>query len=358
MTKMQKWAPFHLTQKAIFTPKIDLAVTSGISILVMVTLVSWYFFSGMPDSATAQDILPKLLILQVLLNWPHFLVSYRLLYKKENFKEFPLATLIIPSILLSICAASVMPIFGGDGIFNANIKISYLIWIFSTFYLAWHYTGQAWGMMMVYSRISGIIFSKIESILLRTSLRILIAWHVIWGLQTLPPLPYLAALQSDTSQQVVNIVALISFIMGCVVFTKKSFEQSIDIRIFGAWLVTYLWYLVLFLIPKAFMFVQFSHALQYMIFPMRVELNRDLSKDQRISSRSKVRVFTIYILSILGGLLIFYVPDVLIPNSSQTPTLFALIAISINIHHFYTDSAIWKLRNKKTRGLLFTHLQK
>lgn len=358
MTKTQKWSPFYLSQKAIFTPKIDLAVTSGISILVMITLASWYFLAGRPDSATAQDILPKLLIIQVLLNWPHFLVSYRLLYKKENFKEFPLATLIIPAILLSICVASVMPIFGGDGIFNANIKIAYLIWVFSTFYLAWHYTGQAWGMMMVYSHINGIIFSKTESILLRTSLRVLIAWHVIWGLQTLPPLPYISVLQSGNSQNVVNLVAIISFMMGCMVFANKSFEQRVDIRIFGAWLVTYLWYLVLFLIPKAFMFVQFSHALQYMIFPMRVEINRDLSKNQTASTRSKIRIFTIYILSILGGLVIFYLPDVLIPSSSQAPTLFALIAISINIHHFYTDSAIWKLRNKQTRHLLFNHLHK
>src|SRR3954467_14815617 len=54
----------------------------------------------------------------------------------------------------------------------------------SSAYLAWHYTGQVWGMMASYSYLEGASFEKRERFLIRTGLRILLAWHVTWFLYT------------------------------------------------------------------------------------------------------------------------------------------------------------------------------
>ena len=54
----------------------------------------------------------------------------------------------------------------------------------SSAYLAWHYTGQVWGMMASYAYLDGARFDKSERFLIRTGLRILLAWHVTWFLYT------------------------------------------------------------------------------------------------------------------------------------------------------------------------------
>jgi hypothetical protein len=63
-------------------------------------------------------------------------------------------------------------------------------------------------------------------------------------------------------------------------------------------------------------------------------------------------------MSVAGGLLIFYLPDLFLTASADHPTFAALIAISINIHHYYTDGAIWKMRKGGVRESLFNHLSK
>jgi len=55
---------------------------------------------------------------------------------------------------------------------------------------------------------------------------------------------------------------------------------------------------------------------------------------------------------------IFYLPDIFFASPAGAPTLAALVGISVNIHHYYSDSAIWKLRTKRVQGSLFSHLDK
>lgn len=353
MHKLKSHPALYLNEKAIFSPRADFALTSGISLLVMIGLLLYYALWYQDHNINTADVLPKLLILQVLLNWSHFLISYRILYqKKENFKDFPFATIIVPSVLLAVCLGATLPIFGGTGFLSVNIQIAYILWMLSALYLAWHYTGQAWGMMSIYSHLSGVKFRKHEIFVLRNGLRVLIGWHVIWAL------PPFVLVHYPLAQTLMNILAVFSFVSGSIILMVKSREQSLDIRIVGAWLVTFLWYLVLYLMPKAFVFIQISHAMQYLIFPARVELNRDRHKSGYGVPNPKLRLILIYLMSVAGGLLIFYLPDLFSTTSADRPTFAALIAISINIHHYYTDGAIWKMRKGGARELLFNHLPK
>ena len=347
-----------LSSQAIISPKFDLAVTSGLSILVMIVLYAYYFSTpSNAESRLGETVLPKLLLLQVLLNWPHFLVSYRLLYSRpDNFKDYPAATIYVPAILLAICCIGMMPAVGGAGPMNLSISIAYPMWVFAALYLAWHYTGQTWGVMMSFARLSGLKLDHSERTILRGGLRVMIAWHVIWGIQTLPDQPYIAWFQSDAAMQLINIAAAVAFLLGGLVLVRRFvIDGWMDLRVIGAWLVLYMWYLVLHLMPEAFLFVQLSHSLQYMIFPARVELNEHSKKLQTRAQRVR-RLVTVYALSVIGGLIVFYLPDVVFASASSAPTLTALIGISVNIHHYYADSAIWKLRTKKVQGSLFSHV--
>jgi hypothetical protein len=87
------------------------------------------------------------IILQAMINWQHFMASYRLLYKPStNIKKHPWATAYVPILLvLAIIAALAMgskPAQATNTIFIQQ-DIAYFMWLMAAFYLAWHYTGQA-----------------------------------------------------------------------------------------------------------------------------------------------------------------------------------------------------------------------
>lgn len=101
----------------------------------------------------------------------------------------------------------------------------------------------------------------------------------------------------------------------------------------------------------AFMFLQMSHALCYLVFTAQLDLNREMVADKGTKGTHPCRrTGLIYGLSILGGLGIFFLPETYV-ISLTLPTL-----IAINIHHSYTDSAICKMRNAGVRQQLFAHL--
>ncbi len=343
-----------LSPRAIFSPVVDLLLTSGISIAVMAALLLAVVSGILPRTDAGGAVLPKLLLLQVLLNWPHFMVSYRLLYHdRRNLSRFPMAAVGVPAILLTVCIAAVLPTFGGEGPMTANVSIAYVLWVFAALYLAWHYTGQTWGVMMIFARLSGMTFTRGERFILQGGFRILIAWHVIWGLGSLPQLPLLGLLQGSLAQLVVNIAAVMAALAGVLIWVRKLVAKDVvDMRSVGAWIALYSWYLVLWLIPDAFVFVQLSHALQYLVFPARIEINRN-DADR---STAAARTLLIYLACVFAGALVFYLPEVALLSPTGAPTIFALLAIAINIHHYYTDSAIWKLRDKSVRDRLFGHV--
>ncbi|MZR14259.1 hypothetical protein GQE99_14655 [Maritimibacter sp. DP07] len=329
----------------------DLLLTSGISIFVVGTAILIFLSTGR-TVGDESDILPKLLVMQVLLNWPHFLVSYKLLYgRRENVRAYPLATIIVPLVLLAVVGAAMLPAFGGAGPTAMNLEISYALWVFAALYLAWHYTGQAWGVMMTFAHLSDLQINSRERLMLRGGFRVLILWHVVWGIQTLPSYSVLTPFQTDIAMSIVNILGICAFLVGALTLLQIARRSgNLDLRIAGAWLAIYLWYLLLWIAPAAFLLVQLSHALQYMIFPARVELNTHPRKGVI------TRLGFLYAACVLGGLLVFYLPELWFVSPVGNPTIGTIFGVLVNIHHYYTDSAIWKLRRSDVQSRLFKHL--
>ena len=350
---------FRLDQNAIFTRKVDFFVTSGLSILISLGLIFFFLFEKQDASPSNSSILPKLLILQILLNWPHFILSYRLLYKKKsNLRSFPMATIVVPLVLITICIGATTPLFGGAGVMSANLGISYALWIFASLYLAWHYTGQAWGVMIVFCNITNLQFTNIERVILRNGLRTLVLWHIVWGTQSLPKLWIIEWLQAPLAIYAASYLCICAFLLSVTVLIRKAVtEGAIDIRVPGPLIAIYLWYLLLWVSPESFIVVQMAHALQYLIFTARVELNQNVMQS---NSRGKLKpvckTFLIYFFSVVVGLTVFYIPEIYVIAPDGTPTLPALLAIAVNIHHYYTDGAIWKSNSSGVRRDLLHHV--
>jgi hypothetical protein len=229
-------------------------------------------------------------------------------------------------------------------------------------YLAWHYTGQVWGMMASYAYLAGQKFETAERFLVRTSLRILLVWHVTWFLYT----------QLRDRELVRPLYVLIStgtavaFALGLIglLLMYRRTGRFPPLRAIVAWLAIFVWYAVLARDPRAIFWVQIAHAIQYLAFPIRVELNRTSQ-----SAPSPRRVATHMAMYAAGLLIVSYVIGQVVPGTAMSvvadifgeepgKVVPVLILMFINIHHYFTDGVIWKISNPEVRKELFAHVRR
>ena len=131
-----------------------------------------------------------------------------------------------------------------------------------------------------------------------------------------------------------------------------------------AWAAIFVWYAAMARDPRAIFWVQIAHALQYLIFPFRVELNRTARSGSSPSRRSVHMLGYIVILLVVSVVTAAWIParamDVVAVWLGQRPgevTALSVLAF-LNIHHYFTDGVMWKLRNPAVRQDLFGHLVK
>ena len=334
---------------SILSPVVDFLCVGGLSIIVLLPLL----ISGRSDlviiGAGAQAWIATVI------NMPHFMASYRLVYRsRETILRHKWASIYVPAILtvyiiIAVWQAQTSPVL-----------VVVLVSVASA-YLAWHYTGQVWGMMASYAYLGGQSFAKDERFLIRTGLRILLAWHVTWFLYTQLRDPS----RVRPVYLIISLGTLIAFALGVVGLAKMRRRTGAlpPARALVAWFAIFVWYAVMARDPKAIFWIQIAHALQYLAFPIRVELNRT----QAGSVRSATRVGThmafygialvavsVLVAQVVPGRAMDAVANIFGEEPGRvTPVLLLMF---INIHHYFTDGVIWKISNPEVRRELFAHV--
>jgi hypothetical protein len=338
---------------AIISPFVDALCTGGLSLLVLVPLL----VAGRTDmllvSVGAQAWIGALI------NMPHFLASYRMVYRtRESIRQHPWAAIYVPTALLISCIAAVYASRW------TAVPISALLTISST-YLAWHYTGQAWGMMATFTHLDGNPFDQLERRLIRGSLFILTAWHIVWFF-------YLGYSQYvDLTPLYVSLSALTAFalVMGLVGFWlhRRRTGRVAPLRAWLPWIAIFVWYATMARVGLPALFiVQIAHAIQYLIFPFRVEVNRT-TRSLSAAPRQLISLYLAgYLVALLAGSILAGIALPLGAMAVVTDWIgsrpgqvvgFAISAF-FNIHHYFTDGVVWKLRDPAVRADLFGHLKR
>lgn len=352
-------APFA-RRPAIISPWTDLVCVGGGSILVFLPLV-----------LAGNDLILKaspamLAWLATLINLPHFLASYRLVYSsRETVLRYKAASLYVPGALI---AYSVFAVYMSNESFAC---VNFMVGI-SGVYLAWHYTGQTWGMMATYSILDGNPFSKHERLLCRTALYLLLVWHVSWFC--------LYGTDSAWIQENLGVTYMfMPYVMGVAValglagfaVQYRRVRQWPPLRVVIPWTAIFFWYGALArnsssahsYAASALMWVQLAHAIQYLIFPIRVEMNRDL-RTHNSNEKHALRHVLIYTTVLVAGAVALqeaFVPATqlsaraLFGNAAGDAVPMVMLAF-LNIHHYFTDGCIWKISNPAVRADLFGHL--
>src|SRR5215831_5144315 len=245
---------------SIFNPVIDTLLVGGLSLIVFVPLL----VSGRSDllfvGAGAQAFIATAI------NMPHFMASYRLVYgSREMILRHKWASIYIPAILVAYIAVALWDSQQSPALVIVLVAVA-------SAYLAWHYTGQVWGMMASYSYLAGTRFERVERLLIRTGLRILLAWHVAWFLYTQLRNPEFVR----PLYVLISAGTVVAFILGAVgiLLVRRRIGRFPPARALVAWVAIFVWYAAMARDPRALFWVQIAHALQYLAFPIRVEMNR------------------------------------------------------------------------------------
>ncbi len=343
---------------AIATPAVDLLATGGLSVVAMGALLAWAFlFDGSLAFVDGDWI-----VLLILINSTHFMASYRLLYVgRDEILESRWSAIYVPALLLAILAWAAV----GD----VRAAIVENLVLASSIYLAWHYTGQAWGMVSAFGRILGIDFTRTERLCIRSGMRMLLVLHVLFALSgRYPPADWIAPatyvqIYGVVFQIVVGLAGL-TLVAGALAYqSARSRAGHLPMRVVFPWLALYLWYPFWYFVPGGFLWVQLSHALQYLAFPLRVEVNRYSREAARTPAQKRARVAWVYAGLVVVGLVFLHGPPLAAHafgpgwySGDTARSLFTAFTACVAIHHYFIDGAVWKLRNPKVQRELLQHL--
>ena len=336
---------------AIISPLVDALCVGGLSLLLLLPLL----LSGRADLVIVGVGMQAWIA--ALVNMPHFMASYRLVYRnRETINAHRWAAIYVPLILIAYIAFAVWQSRETD------LYVSILMTVQGG-YLAWHYTGQAWGMMATYTYLDGRSFQPLERRLVRGGLYLLLAWHVAWffrwGFGETRFGPLLESLYFILS--VLSAVALGAGLAGLAMMKART-GRFPPARALIAWGAIFVWYAAMARDPRAIFWVQIAHALQYLMFPVRVEINRTRRSGSGPSRLvTHMAVYLIVLLAVSVAMAV-WIParamDVVADWLGRRPgevTALSLLAF-LNVHHYFTDGVMWKLRNPAVREDLFGHL--
>lgn len=298
-------------------------------------------------------ILGQSTVLTVLLNGTHFMASYRLLYASRAFAlRYPAASIYVPAGLALYCVLTLWSLTWSP----PDTRFLQALLVVGALYLALHYTGQAWGMMSSFAFLEGLRFSPAERRAFRVSLKVLALWQMVWSLTLLQDPPAWLSRSLPPLMQLLNVLAGVTAGVGVVVFARITARigRVPSIRVMVPYFLLHIWYLFLWVHPQALFWVQLSHALQYLSFPVRVELNR-LSASGDLASH----IGSILVRLLLASATVFFVIKTGITyNNPGFETYWVVIASFINIHHYFIDGCIWKISSPVVKDEVFAHIRK
>jgi hypothetical protein len=343
----------------MLNPWIDTLFVGAVSIAF---IVAWLVLDF---DVSSGNTLARFAFVNFLLNAPHFMMSYRLLYgAADRRRAYPGVTWWVPALLL---------VWAAIGIASYRTSSVWLEALFgaSAVSLSWHYTGQTWGMMASFAYVNGLGFTAGERRLVRANLWVLTGFHIVWAIVLVRKIFEVrggaTALLSESAAMglfhAAWALAAGSAILGLagLALWSQRLRRLPPVRVWVPWVSVHLWYVLLGREPATLFWVQNAHALQYLMFPMRTELNRSTAASPAAgvrAGRGTLRMLRTYAITVVMGLGVLW----LLPWLARRQEGFAGLPIEltllsfVNLHHYFIDGVIWKIRDPQVRRDLFSHL--
>jgi tetratricopeptide (TPR) repeat protein len=335
----------------IYNPWLDLIVGCG-AWSVPLLLLS---YSSMASSTPTWAVV--FYALALLFNYPHYMATiYRAYHRAEDFEKYRIFTVYVTGLILLTLVLS-------------HFWLRLLPWIF-TIYLTWspwHYSGQNYGLFMMFARRAGANPDQstrraLYSAFIASYLILFLGFHTGPSTDPLFLSIGIPALVSRWEQIVLMAAFLVSSVYGLTRLARDAGWRRLipSLTLFSSQL---LW----FLLPAAISLIKgleipqnrystgvlaVMHSAQYLWITSHYA-RREANEPARNQRRSW-RPIAYFGVLIVGGIALF-VPGPWLASRAfhhDFTASFLVFTALINIHHFILDGAIWKLRDGRIAALL------
>jgi hypothetical protein len=330
---------------------VDFALIGGLSILAFVG----FYLAGRAAPMGRESVFAVAAALAWVINWPHFsATSYRLYHTRSNINQYPVTALIIPLLLVVAVIGSFL---SPDRVAPWLVKM-FVIWS------PYHFSGQTLGISLIYARRAGIRVGRWERLALSgfifaTFLVQTAASEAGQGSGSFYSVSYpilgLPVWVPDLLRAWMWICA------GALVFfyarwSRRAGRLAPPILLLPA-VTQFVWFGLGWKVVAFNEFVPFFHALQYMLIAWVMQVGESLAARSPTNRRRFVLGESLRwgVFNIAGGIILFW----LLPRAGQLggftlPFATAVVISAVQIHHFFVDGVIWKLRNPKVASPLLS----
>jgi tetratricopeptide (TPR) repeat protein len=338
----------------IYRPWIDLTVGCG-AWSAPLLLAGFYFANSYGRGWSV-----AFYFLALLSNYPHFMATvYRAYHTRDEFEKYRIYTV---HVALLLAVAGVI----------THVWYGLLPWIFTLYicWSPWHYTGQNFGLLMMFARRAGVSPTETERRALRLSfiasfILLMLSFHTGPSGDALILSLGLAAKFTLPARAILAL-----FFVGASAWALTSLARRSNFRtilpVLTLTVTQFLW----FLLPAVIELVsgreipqtRYSsgllavlHSTQYLWITSYYQ-----KKEARAAGDSHWSFYRYLVTLIAGGIALF-IPGPWIVSRifhADFAASFLTFTALVNIHHFILDGAVWKLRDSRVAALLLDGQQK
>jgi tetratricopeptide (TPR) repeat protein len=347
-------APAQPASPWIYRPWLDLVVGCGAWSAPLLAIAAWVTPTHTHSWAVA------FYLLAVIFNYPHFMATiYRAYHTREQFEKYKFFTLHL-TVLMAVTAVML----------HASYRL--VPWVFTLYicWSPWHYSGQNYGLMMMFARRTGAAISASERRWLHAafvaSYLMLLASFMTGGSND--PLVLSLGLSAKITLPVRVLLGIAFAAFSFAAF--KPLIQRNGTRAMTApltLLVTqFLWFVLptLLELHAAYQIPQTRyssgilavlHSAQYLWITSYYQ-----RREARAAGESSWHMAGYFVTLIAGGIALFVPAPWLVSYllHYDFTTSFLIFTALVNIHHFLLDGALWKLRDSRVASLLIDRTAK
>ena len=332
----------------IYRPWLDLIVGCGAWSAPLLAIAAWLTPSHTHGWAVA------FYLLAIVFNYPHFMATiYRAYHTREQFEKYKFFTLHL-TLLMAVTAVML----------HASYRL--VPWVFTLYicWSPWHYSGQNYGLLMMFARRSGATITPNERRWLHgafvASYLMLLASFMTGGSND--PLILSLGLPAKVTLPARLLLGLAFAALAFAAFNplvRRSGMRAMAAPL--TLLVTqFLWFVLPTLLELHAQYqipqTRYSsgilavlHSAQYLWITSYYQ-----RREARAAGESGWRMAGYFVTLVAGGIALFIPGPWLVSYifHYDFTTSFLIFTALVNIHHFILDGALWKLRDSRIASLL------
>ncbi len=318
---------------------LDTAMIGGLSIAVFAAL-----HLGIGDEPQPR-VLYVVAALSIFANYPHFSATlYRLYQSPENVRQFPVTSIGVPLLLIGAIAACLW-------------QPAWVAPYFVTLFLVWspfHYSGQTIGLTLLYSRRSGLEVGRWHWMALSAFVYATFIVSFAHPRNVEPVVRYGVTIPIIHFPQWFDWIAMTTMFVSAAALLHlaytwyRSHKRIPPLIIFIPALAQFVWFLPGKQTAAFFEFVPLFHSVQYLYVAWAMQIGLRLTGTDAAGAPRSVLNETLRwgLRNYIGGMLLFIaLPWMLFWVDLPFVTSAGIVTAAVNIHHFFVDGVIWKLRN-------------